>query len=839
LLTNLLASIEQRLEQWRHAEAVREICRRAAALQNEKNFPDAFALLDGQLARYPGDPKLLAAVKSAHEARSAAIGSEAAKARKLADDGRFEPAVATLKAAISAYPGEERLTTLLIVIEEEHARALHAEATRAVAAPETPVIEPPPPVPESLQAKRPRRGDGKNSGGGTAVSDSQEFIPPIPEPPQGSPPVKEPPAAWSVGSLEPPLVEPRPESEPAPARRRLWLIGGAALAVVGAIVLLIVPKGNAITEIRTTPAGAKISVGGQTCVAPDCRLHLAPGTYDMHAELDGFRPASRLITVTGKAAPPVSLALDPWPTGLAVSTDLESGRARLDGRSAGELTGGQWSLSDLSAGAHRLEIDSGAGRSSVAFTVHPGALPSIDSIDGARGMEVIAAGASGNRVVLRCRCSSSATSLDGKPLGDIRSGDVIAQNVAEGTHEIQAKLSGGEYKLAFTTREQPSIQVLIRTASNTGILMIVSNEDGASVLLNGNRYPRATSGGGLQVPLTPRTYSVTLEKPGFQGSTQNVTIERNGTQELKFNLVPLGSTLRIADGSPSGEVRLDGRHLGNISNTGEFSAVVSPGHHTVEIAKNGYETKRLDLNFEQGKSTELGATQTQLAQVQVPTKPIITPPKPQPPKPQPPVVHTPDAAELEAADWAHVENSRDPQALDQFRKKYPSGPHAALAEQRIEQLEWESTNQNDPAALHAYLSRYPNSPNAGAARAAIARIEQASRQAADLQGIQTALKEYESAYARRDLDALRAVWPTLPKHEADTLKRDFRMAKSSSAELKPLSAPAISGDRASVECERTVRQTLDGHQYSGSDRVRVALSRNAGRWVIDSVASVH
>ncbi|MBZ5623910.1 MAG: PEGA domain-containing protein, partial [Acidobacteriia bacterium] len=101
-------------------------------------------------------------------------------------------------------------------------------------------------------------------------------------------------------------------------------IGAAVAALVAALVL--VPKlfhkkvpaesrnmKTAVSvEIRTDPLGASVRVGDRSCVTPNCRIDLAPGQYQVQAELKGFEPARKTVTVDASGSPNgVDLTLAP------------------------------------------------------------------------------------------------------------------------------------------------------------------------------------------------------------------------------------------------------------------------------------------------------------------------------------------------------------------------------------------------------------------------------------------------------------------------------------------------------------------------------------------------
>jgi serine/threonine-protein kinase len=98
--------------------------------------------------------------------------------------------------------------------------------------------------------------------------------------------------------------------EPATQKPIPWkLIGGGAGAAVAITVVLLLwlhekpgtpptpPKPTATIpiEIRTDPPGASLRVGERSCVTPDCRLDLAPGSYQVEAQLKGYEPTQQAV----------------------------------------------------------------------------------------------------------------------------------------------------------------------------------------------------------------------------------------------------------------------------------------------------------------------------------------------------------------------------------------------------------------------------------------------------------------------------------------------------------------------------------------------------------------
>ncbi len=117
----------------------------------------------------------------------------------------------------------------------------------------------------------------------------------------------------------------------------------------------------------------------------------------------------------------------------------------------------------------------------------------------------------------------------------------------------------------------------------------------------------------------------------------------------------------------------------------------------------------------------------------------------------------------------------------------------------------------------------------GEERAAAARI------AADDAAISRTLKEYQAAFERKDLAALQTIWPSIPKASLDGIRSSFHDASEVSMELRPAGEPKISGNSATVLCDRNLHQVILKRVLQASDRVRIVLIRAGTGWTIQSV----
>jgi len=130
-------------------------------------------------------------------------------------------------------------------------------------------------------------------------------------------------------------------------------------------------------HVRTVPPGAAILINDEVRGSSEVDVQLAPGTYTVTTQMDGYQPATSALEV--RAGSPVSLDMTILPTPLTfrMTTDVAGGKAWLDDRPAGDVNEGQLTLSNLTPGPHKLRFSKDKQGASFAFEVAQGALPVV------------------------------------------------------------------------------------------------------------------------------------------------------------------------------------------------------------------------------------------------------------------------------------------------------------------------------------------------------------------------------------------------------------------------------------------------------------------------------
>jgi len=405
-----------------------------------------------------------------------------------------------------------------------------------------------------------------------------------------------PPPAPGTLPMQPVPPEPVPPQEvsarPPAGKKILWIATGVAVLVVVVAAALLVPR-----LLKKQPASGGAASG-----------------------------------VTANLTPTPPPVLPPQLAGLRVYTDLENAKVTLDGTEVGALEGGQFNLDNLPDGQHALEIGDGTSQAKISVASPHDSMPVVQGPLEAKNLKVIVVtnGPQQGQVVLSY--GPVQASMDGKEMGTIGSAPLELPNLLPGTHDLVLGTGKDERKVSFQVGTTPALTVFLSADRNVGNLLIVTGEDGATVLLNGRKYPRTTRHGELVIAnLEPKRYTVAVVKDGLQkAAQQEVNIQKGQVEKLVFALqpAPTVASLVIAGATPLAEVLLDGKSLGRIQQDGSFSAAnVQPGPHTIELKKDTFKPKGLQRQFVAGGSVHLTANEVALESAAAHPNPALAPPK--------------------------------------------------------------------------------------------------------------------------------------------------------------------------------------------------------------------
>ncbi len=373
-----------------------------------------------------------------------------------------------------------------------------------------------------------------------------------------------------------------------------------------------------LVSLRSSPAGATLSIGGEECGTSTCAVELTSGSYQAEARLAGYLPAVLSFDVTeddvsknDTSLAPFTLTLSPLPVMLRISSDLPRGEVTLDDEALGTLEEGELevALDSIAPGEHVLAVSGAGAGATLRFESLAGALPVVREALETRELRAVVVAGFGPQARLYSDAVISEAKLGEEELSGLPATSLGFDALAKGEHELELNAGGKTRRVIFDSAEGPSLEIFLRTDRNVGGLRIHTGEDGATIYLDGKKYRRLTRRGRALIYLYPNQYTVRVEKQGFRvAPEQTVQIRKGEQSRLDFKLTPLPTTatLKIPNGIPGATVLIDGNEIGVIPPDGRFSASnIEPGRHRVTIRKDLHQARESSRQFEANGTVEV------------------------------------------------------------------------------------------------------------------------------------------------------------------------------------------------------------------------------------------
>lgn len=388
----------------------------------------------------------------------------------------------------------------------------------------------------------------------------------------------------------------------------LLLLGGAFLVIRKFRSAAPPPAGAVRVEIRTQPSGATVRVNGAVRGTSDFALEDVPGTYQIEATKDGYLPVSQSVKLAA-GAPPVSLTLQPLPQTVRIFTDLAEGKVTLDDQPAHDLADGQATLDSVSPGQHTVKITSRTGEISFSFQLAPGVVPAAGA-PVVKNLAALLVGCFGARARIYSSVVPARVEIDGSPVADMTAEGLEIDALTPGPHDLVVTSGKIQLKKVIEGTPAPVLTAFVQSDPNRGTLLILAGEDGASVYLDGRKYPRQTSRGGqLRISAAPKAYKVRIEKAGFQEvPEQTIQLAKGDEKKVVFQMTarPTSGRLALQGAVPGAQVFIDGALAGVVQNDGTFQLqTVNPGERTIELRRDRARSRAVRKTFAAGQTVRL------------------------------------------------------------------------------------------------------------------------------------------------------------------------------------------------------------------------------------------
>ena len=323
--------------------------------------------------------------------------------------------------------------------------------------------------------------------------------------------------------------------------------------------------------------------------------------------------AADQTTKASSAAPP---AVSISPT-LRLYTDLSAGTATLDGGAPRGLVDGELLLDNLPAGQHSFKVSGSNGSASFQFEVAGKNAPKVIGTPLATNALAVLVSQQDGRGQLVTSNGSSQVLVDGQAAGQttaVAGLDLVGLGSTD--HDLQVVHDRDRQRFVMTFTPAPVLTVYVKSDSNTGILQVVTDEDGVEVYIEDALFRRRTDHGQVRISLRAGRYPIRVHKNGFSDPpTQWVDVHKADVTQAHFEFSPSGTVavLQIHGAQPGTTAYVDKEFVAAIGPDGNAKiSSVKPGEHVIELRHDLATTKRLQRTFHPGETLTLAGADVAL-----------------------------------------------------------------------------------------------------------------------------------------------------------------------------------------------------------------------------------
>ena len=341
-------------------------------------------------------------------------------------------------------------------------------------------------------------------------------------------------------------------------------------------------------SINTTPEKAVVTIRGKEIGETPVKLKVKPGTYLVKLSLPGYKNSWQKIEMKHGDQQNLTFPLEKETAAVMITSAPDSAAVKFQGKNLGNTP---VVIRDLPYGTYTAELSRhGFNPKTVTWQVDS-PLPQLvrGSLDSNLGTLIIESVPANAEVI-----------MDGKSIGRTPFRD----NVEEGKHEIELRRDGYITLKKSVHVRSKSIERLDQLVLEVkpGSIRIKSRPSGAVIYINNKNYgdtPFNISN------LKPGTYSIRLEKAGYDPAVRKVNLPAGENLDLMFNLDSNTGGIDVVTQPPGITLYLDGKLVGvtekdpdhrNISKVLKIRNL-SMGNHSLTLAHKRARPEKKKINF--------------------------------------------------------------------------------------------------------------------------------------------------------------------------------------------------------------------------------------------------
>ncbi|MFV8818684.1 PEGA domain-containing protein [Haliea sp. E17] len=374
------------------------------------------------------------------------------------------------------------------------------------------------------------------------------------------------------GPIEPSAFEPLDSAKTAPVRRAhplRWTVGGA-LAVF-ALIMLFLFSARSLDVVVISETPAEVDVSGLALPFGE-RYLLLPGTYQVHAEAEGYYPGDTEVSVERGDSQRIELALQPLPGRLNITSTPADAKLSADGEERGSTP-----LQDLSLepGTHTLRFEAERYRT-LELDVEVTGRDILQEL----AVELEPAWA---QVSLDSAPTGAEILVDGEPAGTTPA----TLELIEGERQLLLRSPGfadGIRELAVVAGEAQDLGSITLLPA-AGLLQLDTRPSGANVTLDGEFQGQTP----LQLEVSPgRDHRLSVFKPGYRRHSETIRMQAAQADERSIALQAQLGEVEFVISPADAVLRINGREVGTGSRTLSLPAAAQ----SVEVSLAGHATVR-------------------------------------------------------------------------------------------------------------------------------------------------------------------------------------------------------------------------------------------------------
>ncbi|MBO4647649.1 MAG: PEGA domain-containing protein [Lentisphaeria bacterium] len=352
--------------------------------------------------------------------------------------------------------------------------------------------------------------------------------------------------------------------------------------------------------LNTKPEGATVTILGKERGKTPLSLKMRPGTYLVKFALPGYRSCWQKIDLEAGEQKDLVFQLEPETASVLISSVPDSATVEFQGKNLGSTP---IVIPDLPHGSYTAEVVRyGFNRQTVSWTIDS-STPQLVKVDLTSNLGTL---------VVTSHPKNAEVLVDGK----VKGRTPLKESVEEGNHTIEIRRNGYiPVRRTISVKSKDTVQVRDVTLEvKPGSIKVVSKPEGARITINGKHYGNTPVS---QTNLKPGSYTIVLEKDGYDPVTRTVELPPGEQLELVLNLdsntggadvvtQPAGLTLYL-DGKMIGVTEKDPNPLNrNVSKIFRIRNL-SMGRHRLTIAHKRARPEKKNFHFEvsKGKVTRL------------------------------------------------------------------------------------------------------------------------------------------------------------------------------------------------------------------------------------------